>query len=751
MSLCCAIDIIIPVYKNALLTKRCIDSVLENIHEIKQFSPRLLVINDSPDDQAVNSMLEDLAVSESNVLIYTNTVNCGFVKSVNRGLKESVQEGRDVILINSDTETFEGTLANLVNAAYSDSQIGFVSPRSNNASICTFPHSFSPTLLTPKESYKRWKEVSVTLPDVHFTPTAIGFYLFIKHKILANFGLLQEDFGLGYEEENDLIMRANKAGYRAALANRSFAYHAGSASFKLLDFDLHIHRNDNLQKLCAIYPEFLPLVRRYESSAHFRAEFLMSGLAGYSSDPIKVVFDLSELGCHHNGTNELALRVVKSFSERQSHNFELSALCSDQAFKFHKMNDFGNITRIDLTNPSRHAIAIRLGQPFDQHHINVLENLAPINIYGMLDTIAEDCGHLSITHNLKDLWQHVARHANGLFYISQFSEKTFCSRYPEVQTTPKYTRLLPTRLSSYAATQNKLTAQHVLILGNHFPHKASDSTATILSQLFPTVQFVVLGGDTFEKGNLRGYRSGTLEAEIVSTLFSRASVVVLPSHVEGFGFGLMHALAAHKPIVARNIVATLEILSTYKKVEGVYLYNNDAEIKTALLSAMKQGNSTVDDTSAIGWDEWTDGLAVFFKQLLVEKDLFPRLSNRIYASDLLRRKAQSEVAIVTIDSSTSSDNLKNTVSLSTLLQHEDDQFIEFSYQTILKRPSDPQGFNNYLSQLRGGIPKIKILANLQNSAEGKEAGVEVEGLHKAIQQYKRSQLPIIGYLFRSLH
>ena len=53
------VDIIIPVYKNAYLTKRCIDSVLTNLREIREFSPRIIIINDSPDDDEVNSLLKE--------------------------------------------------------------------------------------------------------------------------------------------------------------------------------------------------------------------------------------------------------------------------------------------------------------------------------------------------------------------------------------------------------------------------------------------------------------------------------------------------------------------------------------------------------------------------------------------------------------------------------------------------------------------------------------------------------------------
>jgi GT2 family glycosyltransferase len=747
-----AIDIIIPVYKNAELTKRCIDSVLKNIDEIKAHSPRLLIVNDSPDDQDVNSMLEQFAASNPEIIFFTNEKNYGFVKSVNRCLEKSVKEDRDVILINSDTETFVGTLFSLIDAGNSDPQIGFISPRSNNASICTLPQaSYTATLLSPTETYARWQEIKSTFPQVHFTPTAIGFYMFIKHKVLANFGYLSEEFGVGYEEENDLIMRANKAGYRAALANHSFAFHAGSASFNLLDLDLHNHRNTNLQKMMEIHPEFLPLVHRYEASPHFRAEQLMSGLVGHKSRAIKVVIDLSGMGCNHNGTNELALNIIKGLSHAKDQTIELSVLCTSEVFKYHKIDKLGNIIRVDFESPGKHAVAIRLGQPFDQHHINVLESLAPVNVYGMLDTIAEDSGYLSITHDLCNHWQHVAQHSNGLFFISQFSETTFCHRYPAAGALPKYTKLLPTRLSSYESERSSLKAEHVLILGNHFAHKASDVTAAILAKSFPSVKFAVLGASTFEKANLQGYRSGTLEPETVAMLFARASVVVLPSHVEGFGFGLMHALAARKPVVARNIDATKEILSTYKNYEGVFLYNNDLEVQNALRSAMKTSQSIVNDHDTIGWNEWADGLLEYLKSLMNESDLFSRACNRLYASDQSRRAEQNLQLAMTHHHIPAGlvTQMKSADDLDTLLKLEGIQFVERAYLAILNRLPDPVGLNHHMILLRQGTPKLQILLGLQDSPEGKATNTELSGLREAVLRSKKSINAMLKNIFSS--
>jgi hypothetical protein len=52
-----AIDIMVPVYKSVHLTIRCLNSLVDNIHEIAGGDPRLIVINDSPGESDVHRML----------------------------------------------------------------------------------------------------------------------------------------------------------------------------------------------------------------------------------------------------------------------------------------------------------------------------------------------------------------------------------------------------------------------------------------------------------------------------------------------------------------------------------------------------------------------------------------------------------------------------------------------------------------------------------------------------------------------
>jgi len=125
------------------LTTRCLNSLADHIHEIASSDPRLIIINDSPGELDVHRTLESFASRCSYVTVLENEGNLGFVKTVNRGLEIARNAGRDVILVNADTETFDDTLKNLVDAAYADPQIGFASPRSNNASFVRFPISMA--------------------------------------------------------------------------------------------------------------------------------------------------------------------------------------------------------------------------------------------------------------------------------------------------------------------------------------------------------------------------------------------------------------------------------------------------------------------------------------------------------------------------------------------------------------------------------------------------------------------------------
>ena len=186
---------------------------------------------------------------------------------MNYALDAARRERNDIIILNSDVQVFEGALLEMRDVANSDHMIGFVSPRSNNATICSTPYAANFRNSSSRTAYDNYNFVKPSLSRITYAPTAVGFAMYIKCVILEEFGLFDLAFGMGYNEENDLIMRANRRGYVAAIANKAFVYHSGEASFILLDQSKLDRDRVNGQLLSARYPEYSRAVERFLASS----------------------------------------------------------------------------------------------------------------------------------------------------------------------------------------------------------------------------------------------------------------------------------------------------------------------------------------------------------------------------------------------------------------------------------------------------------------------------------------------------
>lgn len=223
------VDVIVPVYKGESETLRCIHSVLSTTCRTPF---ELIVINDASPDKTLVEKLTELSSAGMFTLI-ENEKNRGFVQTVNRGM--SLHEGRDVVLLNSDTEVYDGWLDRLVNASAVNDRAGTVTPLSNNATICSYPY-FQHDNPFPLEL--DYRELDLMVSEVNKgivveAPTGVGFCMLIKRGCIEEVGLFDEKtFGKGYGEENDFCQRAISAGWLNLIATDVFVRHWGSVSFQ---------------------------------------------------------------------------------------------------------------------------------------------------------------------------------------------------------------------------------------------------------------------------------------------------------------------------------------------------------------------------------------------------------------------------------------------------------------------------------------------------------------------------------------
>jgi GT2 family glycosyltransferase len=252
-----SIDIIIPVYKGLGQTRACVESVLGAANES---AFEIVVVDDACPEADLRGYLDHLA-AQGRITLLRNDENLGFVQSVNRGM--ALHPERDVVLLNSDALVANDWLDRLRRRAHAESDIGTVTPFSNNATICSWP-SFCAENDLPEG-------ITLSALDAIFRranagqwapiPTAVGFCMYIRRDCLEKIGLFDaQRFGRGYGEENDFCLRAARLGWRHALGADTFVHHAGGGTFG----DEKQARIDNaLAVLRRDYPDYEPEVHRF--------------------------------------------------------------------------------------------------------------------------------------------------------------------------------------------------------------------------------------------------------------------------------------------------------------------------------------------------------------------------------------------------------------------------------------------------------------------------------------------------------
>lgn len=222
------IDIIVPVYNGY-------EDVIKCYHSLMKYTDfdecRIIFIDDNSPDARILPLLKSFE-AKNNIIVKHNEENLGFSSNVNIGMKMS--ESNDVILLNSDTIVTKNWVNKIHAAAYSSEEIATVTPLSNAATLCSYPNFCEdnkiPTGMTVDSMAKLVENVS--LKKYPRITVAVGFCMFIKRKVIQEIGYFDaKTFGRGYGEENDFCNRAEQMGYIHVMADDTFIYHKGTASF----------------------------------------------------------------------------------------------------------------------------------------------------------------------------------------------------------------------------------------------------------------------------------------------------------------------------------------------------------------------------------------------------------------------------------------------------------------------------------------------------------------------------------------
>ena len=208
-------DIIIPHYGTKHLTQYCLDC-LEAVRKYSYEYRLIFIDNASPEFDKIENEL-----NKHNHTLIRNSSNLGFIKAVNEGL--AITSAPFIVLLNNDTLVAEDWLQKLMRPL-------------NQGAVISGP------LTDTKDSWQgNVAEANGWLMLTQGRMLAF-FCTMFRREVFENskVGYLDEDFGPGFGDDDHFCWKAEKAGYRLALARDLVIKHHHRSTFK------EIYGEDNI-------------------------------------------------------------------------------------------------------------------------------------------------------------------------------------------------------------------------------------------------------------------------------------------------------------------------------------------------------------------------------------------------------------------------------------------------------------------------------------------------------------------------
>lgn len=251
-------SIIILTHNGLEHTKKCLASI-----EAHTAEPHELIIIENASTDGTLDYLRDYVADHDNVRVVANLTNRGFAAGNNQGL--AMARGEFVLLLNNDTVVTEGWLGRMLRLFETHPDVGIVGPVSNYV---------SGSQLVREASYGSPAELATFAAgwarshngQSQGATRVVGFCLLMRKAVLVRIGGLDERFGSGNFEDDDLCIRAFQIGFRARIALDVFIHHTGSQTFKAakIDYRQSLMRNWELFKAKWGIPADRPYEQGYQ-------------------------------------------------------------------------------------------------------------------------------------------------------------------------------------------------------------------------------------------------------------------------------------------------------------------------------------------------------------------------------------------------------------------------------------------------------------------------------------------------------
>jgi len=490
-----------------------------------------------------------------------------------RAVEEAAMRKRGLLVIMGLLLPANEVLLPLWQALYKDPLFGSAQPRFANAltdEICPFPslHSLGEPAFTSREALS-------LLPETVITAELLSSCTLLRREVVAAMGASRPLDSVRGALALGLCM-ARRRGFRNVVSNRAVVS---------LPADVSASRSTSVQRdqaaaylalapaemtrLLEMYPDHARANMENSRRLPFRLEWLLTAAHPGRSKPRRLLLDCRGMAPIYNGTSQAMIGLLDGLASLKDAQWHIDVQSGAAAAKFHGLAQrYPMFTHVHGEISGPYAAALMPNQPWSVEVVAELHRSALVLIFNILDTIAWDILY-PVDERVESTWKFVAAHADGLAYISSFTQDRFRQRFPvkglvqervihlsldaEDHVTPEYRGLPP--------------SDFVLLFGNAYEHKDLAPTLQNLSDAFPLQQFVVLGTVASEMPRVKAIASGQASDEEIHRLIATAKAIVFPSYYEGFGLPVVESLAYGRPVLVRKSALWDEI-SAHSSLSG---------------------------------------------------------------------------------------------------------------------------------------------------------------------------------------
>lgn len=220
------VSVVILCHNHWAVTRDCLESVI--VYSDYPDLEIVVVDNASSDETRQNLPLYE--ARDRRIRLVLNNRNLGFAGGNNTGIRAA--SGDYVILLNNDTVVTPGWVRGLIRPLCRDPQTGLAGPLTNSIGneqkLRTAYDNMQEMAAEALRAARRY-------PRRRFATGNLAFFcVAIARRVIDAVGLLDEDFGMGFFEDDDYCRRARAAGFKLVIADDVFVHHRLSASFDAL-------------------------------------------------------------------------------------------------------------------------------------------------------------------------------------------------------------------------------------------------------------------------------------------------------------------------------------------------------------------------------------------------------------------------------------------------------------------------------------------------------------------------------------